>query len=134
MTRPGLTPNLPVPVLLGTEVPELADLLQSGVEGQPGPPKALLVSTWAQKRRADAEAAIQAVRELRSTAQPNPVENQETSKEEEISLRGSHKPRIQAKKWPRSLHVPSSPIIQTRPRRDQTGTSTRRIPGHRTSS
>ena len=68
----GVAPNLPVPVLLGTDVPGLVELLQAGVrklEAQ----EAMMVSTRAQKKRADAEAALQAARELQSMAQPKPV-------------------------------------------------------------
>ena len=63
----GVAPNLPVPVLLGTDVPGLVELLQAGVR-RPRTQEAMMVSTRAQKRRADAEAALQAARELQSMA------------------------------------------------------------------
>ena len=77
----GIVPNLPILVLLGTDVPGLVDLLHPGL-GRSRTQEALMVSTRAQKRRADAEAAIQAVRELQSGAQPKPVENLDSSEEE----------------------------------------------------
>ena len=57
----GVAPNLPVPVLLGTDIPELAELLQSGCSGKQTK-EALMVITRAKKRREELEAARQAAK------------------------------------------------------------------------
>ncbi len=66
LVEAGVAPNLPAPVLLGTDVHDLAELPQSedrrvGADG------------W--KRREESEVTIQAARELQAVARPSSVED-----------------------------------------------------------
>ena len=72
----GVALNLLVPVLLGTDIPELEKLLQSHSKSE-GTNEVMMVTTWAQKRSAEMEAVIQAAKDMQSTVQPTPVKTQE---------------------------------------------------------
>ena len=69
--KAGVSPTLPVPVLLGRDVPELKQLLE---EEPPEPDDVLAVTTRAQSQRLERVDALTQARELEDGAQTNPVD------------------------------------------------------------
>lgn len=75
----GVSNTLPTSVLLGTDVPEMTELLRGGcfrprLPKEDHPEKALVVETRAQARVREREEAIEKAKELGSAAQPKPVD------------------------------------------------------------
>lgn len=97
----GMAPNLPAPVLLGTDVAKLTELLLFGEDWQTDG-TALLVTTRAQKMREEREAAIQATRELRAAATPSPVgeTGEDLEEEAEPDLEEEPEPKVQEEPEP----------------------------------
>ncbi len=77
--KAAVSETLPVSVLLGTDVPELGQLLRvnpSSVHSE-GVEEALVVTTRAQQKRKESEERIQASKEERSGVKPTPLETLE---------------------------------------------------------
>ena len=85
----AISDTLPMSALLGTDVPELGDLIGRDIPPtQPTKDEAFVVTTRTQAKKREEEEAVQHQKELESGVQPNPL-----PAEEEEEGDGS-KPRI----------------------------------------
>ena len=83
----GVSDTLPVSMLLGTDVPEMASLLRESTfarqEKSFSPAGALVVETRAQARERERVEALEKVKEITSMASPRPVQTEESPEEEQ---------------------------------------------------
>lgn len=82
MVEAGVVDGLPVSVLLGWDNPDLEDLLQHREGPEQEAEDVMAVTTRAQKKKGEEEAAIQREKEIKSGAVPNPIQEEISSQEE----------------------------------------------------
>lgn len=80
----GVVDGLPVSALLGWDNPDLEDLLQQKTEPEQEPENAMAVTTRAQMKKREEEAAIQDERDRNSGADPNPIEMEAPLSEDDV--------------------------------------------------
>ena len=85
LVEAGVVDGLPVSVLLGWDNPDLEDLLQCKDGPEQEAEDAMAVTTRAQMRKREREAAIQGEKERKSGAEPNPVLEEAPAQEEEAA-------------------------------------------------